>query len=184
MADELHEAVEGAAAVGDAADLGIFTYEYAAFGVLGGVAAVDADALVVGHADEQRGPALEPWAHRHYYRVAAFGYGGLALGLAPTVMEINPMRLKGVAEIGERGECPALTAADAEAANGIGRTLRDAFQMEFYHSFFSFSSDTYKCDGATLRHCDGCAFVFFYFLLFSPFCLGTGTAHPASCHRQ
>ena len=184
MADDLHEAVEGAAAVGDAADLGIFTYEYAAFGVLGGVAAVDADALVVGHADEQRGPALEPWAHRHYYRVAAFGYGGLALGLAPTVMEINPMRLKGVAEIGERGECPALTAADAEAANGIGRTLRDAFQMEFYHSFFSFSSDTYKCDGATLRHCDGCAFVFFYFLLFSPFCLGTGTAHPASCHRQ
>ena len=129
MADELHEAVEGAAAVGDAADLGIFTYEYAALGVLGGVAAVDADALVVGHADEQREPAVEPWAHRHHYRVATFGDGGLALGLAPTVVKVDPVGFKGVTEIFPRGECPALTAADAEAADGVGRTLRDAFQM-------------------------------------------------------
>ena len=135
MVDDLHQAVEGAAAVGDFADLGVSAHEDAAFGVLGGVAAMDADALVVGHADEQRKPALEPWAHRHHYRVAAFGDGGLALGLAAAVVEVDPMGLKGVTERGPRSERSALTAADTEAADGVGGTLRDAFQMEFYHDY-------------------------------------------------
>ena len=135
MVDDLHQAVEGAAAVGDFADLGVSAHEDAALGVLGGVAAVDADATVVGHADEQREPALEPWAHRHHYRVAAFGYGGLALGLAAAVVEVGPGGLRGVTEMSPRGERSAFPAADTEAADGIGRTLRDAFQMEFYHDY-------------------------------------------------
>ena len=135
VADELHEAVEGAAAVGDATDLSVAPHEDATFGVGGGVAAVDADALVAGHADEQREPAVEPWTHRHHYRVTAFGDGGLALGLAAAVVEVDPVGLKGVAEIFPWRERAALPAADAEAADGVGRTLRDAFQMEFYHSF-------------------------------------------------
>ena len=135
MVDDLHQTVEGAAAVGDFADLSVSAYEDAAFGVLGGVAAVDADATVVGHADEQWQPALEPWAHRHHYRVTAFGDGGLALGLAPSVVEVDPVGLKGVTEISPRSVCPALTAADTEAADGVGGTLRDAFQMEFYHDY-------------------------------------------------
>ena len=135
VVDGLHQAVEGAAAVGDAAHLGVAAHEDAALSVLGGVAAVDADATVVGHADEQREPALEPWAHRHHHRVTAFGDGGLALGLAAAVVEVDPMGLKGVTEISPRGKRSALTAADAEAADGVGRTLRDAFQMEFYHDY-------------------------------------------------
>ena len=135
MVDDLHQTVEGAAAVGDFADLSVSAYEDAALGILGGVAAMDADALVVGHADEQRKPALEPWAHRHHYRVTAFGDGGLALGLAAAVVKVDPMRLKGVTEISPRGERSALTAADTEAADSVGRTLRDAFQMEFYHDY-------------------------------------------------
>ena len=135
VADELHEAVEGAAAVGDLGDLGVAAHEDAAFGVGGGVAAVDADAAVAGHADEQRKPALEPWAHRHHHGVTAFGDGGLALGLAAAVVEVDPVGLKGVAEIFPWSERAALPAADAEAADGVGRSLRDAFQMEFYHSF-------------------------------------------------
>lgn len=129
MVDDLHQAVEGATAVGDFADLSVSAHEDAALSVLGGVAAMDADAAVVGHADEQRQPALESWAHRHHYRVTAFGYGGLALGLAAAVVEVDPVRFKGVAEISPRSVCPALTAADAEAADGVGRSLRDAFQM-------------------------------------------------------
>ena len=89
MVEHLHQAVEGAAAVVDAAHLGVAAYENAALGVLGGVAAVDADALVMGHADEQGQPAVEPWAHRHHDRKAAFGDGGLALGLASTVVEVE-----------------------------------------------------------------------------------------------
>ena len=135
VVDDLHQAVEGAAAVGDLADFGVAAHEDAALSVLGGVAAVDADALVVGHADEQWKPALEPWTHRHHYRVTAFGNGGLALGLAAAVVEVDPMGLKGVTEIGPRSVCPALTAADTEAADGVGRSLRDAFQMEFYHDY-------------------------------------------------
>ena len=135
VVDDLHQAVEGAAAVGDLADLGVSAHEDAAFGVLGGVAAVDADATVVEHADEQRKPALEPWTYRHHYRVTAFGDSGLALGLAAAVVEVDPMGLKGVTEISPRGKRSALTAADAEAADGVGRTLRDAFQMEFYHDY-------------------------------------------------
>ena len=135
MVDDLHQTVEGAAAVGDLADLGVSAYEDAALGILGGVAAMDADATVVGHADEQRQPALEPWAHRHHYRVTAFGNGSLALGLAAAVVEVDPMGLKGVTEISPRGERSALTAADTEAADSVGRTLRDAFQMEFYHDY-------------------------------------------------
>lgn len=127
MVDDLHQAVEGATAVGDFANLGISAYEDAALGVGGGVAAMDADATVVGHADEQREPALEPWAHRYHYRVTAFGYGSLALGLATAVVEVDPVGLKGVAEIGPRSVCSTLTAADTEAADGVGRTLRDAF---------------------------------------------------------
>ena len=53
VVDDLHQTIEGAAAVGDFANLGISAYEDAALSVLGGVAAMDADALVVGHADEQ-----------------------------------------------------------------------------------------------------------------------------------
>jgi len=135
VVDDLHQTVEGAAAVGDFADLSVSAHEDAALSVGGGVAAVDADATVVGHADEQRKPALEPWAHRHHYRVTAFGDGGLALGLAAAVVEVYPMGLKGVTERGPRSVCPTLTAADTEAADGVGRTLRDAFQMEFYHDF-------------------------------------------------
>ena len=131
----MHQTVEGAAAVGDLADLGVSAYEDAALGILGGVAAVDADALVVGHADEQRKPALESWAHRHHHRVAAFGNGGLALGLPTTVVEVDPMGLKGVTERGPRSVCATLTAADAEATDGVGGSLRDAFQMEFYHDY-------------------------------------------------
>lgn len=127
MVDDLHQAVEGAAAVGDFANLSVFAYEDAAFGILGGVAAMDADATVVGHADEQREPALESWAQRHHYRVTAFGYGGLALGLAAAVMEVDPVGLKGVAEISPRSERSALTAADTEVADGVGGSLRDAF---------------------------------------------------------
>ena len=134
-ADELHEAVEGAAAVGDLAHLGVAAHEDAAFGVLGGVAAVDADAAVAGHADEQRKPALEPWTHRHHHGVTAFGDGGLALGLAAAVVEVDPVRFKGITKIGPRGEHSALTAADAEATDGIGWSLRDAFQLKFYHGF-------------------------------------------------
>jgi hypothetical protein len=133
VVDGLHQSVEGAAAVGDAAHLGVAAHEDATLGVLGGVAAVDADALVMGHADEQGQPTMEAWAHRHHDRIAAFGNGGLALGLASTVVEVDPMRFKGITEIGPRGEHSALTAADAEAADGIGRSLRDAFQLEFYH---------------------------------------------------
>ncbi len=129
MVDDLHQTVEGAAAVGDFADLSISAYKDAALGVLDGVAAVDADATVVGHADEQRQPALEPWAHRHHYRVTAFGDSGLALGLATAVVKVDPMGLKGVTEISPRGERSTLTTADAEAADGVGRSLRDAFQM-------------------------------------------------------
>jgi len=112
VVDDLHQTVEGAAAFGDFADLSVFAYEDAAFGILGGVAAVDADATVVGHADEQGQPTLEPWAHRHHYRVTAFGDGGLALGLAAAVVEVDPVGLKGVAEISPRGERSTLTAAD------------------------------------------------------------------------
>ena len=108
---------------------------YRTLTVGGGVAAMDADTTVVGHADEQRQPALESWAHRHHYRVTAFGYGSLALDLATAVVEVDPVGLKGVAEISPRGERSALTAADTEAADSIGRTLRDAFQMEFYHDY-------------------------------------------------
>ena len=129
MVDDLHQTIEGAAAVGDFADLSVSAHEDAALGVLGGVAAMDADATVVGHADEQGQPALESWAHRHHYRVTAFGDGGLALGLAAAVVKVDPMRLKGVTEISPRGERSALTAADTEATDGVGRTLRDAFQM-------------------------------------------------------
>ena len=135
VVDGLHQAVEGAAAVGDAAHLGVAAHEDAALGVLGGVAAVDADPLVVGHADEQGQPTVEAWAKRYYYGITAFGDGGLALGLAASVVEVDPMRFKGVTEIGPRGEHSALTAADAEATDGIGRSLRDAFQMEFYHDY-------------------------------------------------
>ena len=95
----------------------------------------DADPLVVGHADEQGQPTVEAWAKRYYYGITAFGDGGLALGLAASVVEVDPMRFKGVTEIGPRGEHSALTAADAEATDGIGRSLRDAFQLEFYHGF-------------------------------------------------
>lgn len=112
VVDDLHQTVEGAAAVGDFADFGVSAHEDAALGVGGGVAAMDADALVVGHADEQGQPTLEPWAHRHHYRVTAFGDGGLALGLAAAVMEVDPVGLKGVAEISPRGERSTLTAAD------------------------------------------------------------------------
>lgn len=133
VVEHLHQTVEGAAAVGDTTHLDVAAYENAALGVLGGVAAVDADALVMGHADEQGQPAVEPWAHRHHDRIAAFGDGGLDLGLAAAVVEVDPMRFKGVTEIGPRGEHAALTAADAEAADGIGRSLRDAFQLKFYH---------------------------------------------------
>lgn len=129
----LHQTLEGAAAVVDAAHLGVVAHEDAALGVLGGVAAVDADAVVMGHADEQGQPTMEAWAHRHHHGVTAFGDGGLALGLAATVVEVDPVRLKGVTEIGPRGEHSALTAADAEATDGIGWSLRDAFQLKFYH---------------------------------------------------
>ena len=135
VVDGLHQAVEGAAAVVDAAHLGVAAYEDAAFGVLGGVAAVDADALVVGHADEQGQPTLEPRAQRHHHGVTAFGDGGLALGLAAAVVEVDPVRFKGITKIGPRGEHSALTAADAEATDGIGWSLRDAFQLKFYHGF-------------------------------------------------
>ena len=127
MVDDLHQAVEGAAAVVDAAHLGVAAYEDAALGVLGGVAAVDADAVVVGHADEQGQPTFELWAHHHHHGVVAFGNGGLALGLAASVVEVNPVRLKGITEIGPRGEHSVLTAADAAATDGISRTLRDAW---------------------------------------------------------
>lgn len=133
VVDGLHQSVEGAAAVVDAAYLGVAAYEDATLGVLGGVATVDADAVVMGHADEQGQPTFEPWAQRHHDRIAAFGNGGLALGLAAAVVEIDPVRLKGITEIGPRGEHAALTAADAETTDGIGGSLRDAFQLEFYH---------------------------------------------------
>ena len=133
VVDDLHQAVEGAVAVGDTTHLGVAAYEDAALGVLGSVAAVDTDALVMGHADEQGQPTFEPWAQRHHDRVAAFGDGGLALGLAATVVEVDPVRLKGVAEIGPRGEHAALTATDAKATDGIGGSFRDTFQLEFYH---------------------------------------------------
>ena len=123
----MHQTVEGEATVGDAAHLGVAAYKDAALGVLGGVAAVDADAIVMGHADEQRQPTVKPWAQRHHHGVASFGDGGLALGLAASVVEINPMRFKGITEIGPRGEHAVLTAADAEATDGISRTLRDAW---------------------------------------------------------
>lgn len=119
MADELHEAVEDAAAVGDLADFGVAAHEDAALGVGEGVAAMDADATVVGHADEQREPAVEPWTHRHHHGVTAFGDGGLALGLAAAVMEVDPVGLKGVAEIFPWSERAALPAADTEAADGV-----------------------------------------------------------------
>ena len=138
VVEHLHQAVEGVAAVGDAAHLGVAAYENAALGVLGGVAAVDADALVMGHADEQGQPAVELWAKRHHHGITPFGDGGLALGLASTVVEVDPMRFKGVTEIGPRGEHSVLTAADAEATDGIGGSLRDAFQLKFYHGFFVF----------------------------------------------
>lgn len=127
--DGLQQAVEGAAAVVDSAHLGVAAHEDAALGVLGGVAAVDADAVVVGHADEQGQPTFELWAHRHHDRIAAFGNGGLALGLAAAVVEVDPVRLKGITEIGPRGEHSALTAADAEATDGIGRSLRKEFTV-------------------------------------------------------
>ena len=127
VVEHLHQAVEGAAAVVDAAHLGVAAYEDAALGVLGGVATVDADAVVMGHTNEQGQPALEPWAHRYHHRVVAFGNGGLAFHLAASVVEVDPMRFKGVTEIGPRGEHSVLTAADAEATDGIGGSLRDAF---------------------------------------------------------
>jgi len=135
VVDGLHQSVEGAAAVGDTTHLGVAAYEDAALSVCGSVAAVDADALVVGQADEQGQPTFEPWTQRHHDRVAAFGDGGLALGLATSVVEVDPMRFKGVTEIGPRGGHSALTAADAEATDRVGGSLRDAFQLEFYHGF-------------------------------------------------
>lgn len=133
MVDELHQAVEGVAAVGDLARLGIPAHEDAALGIGRRVATVDADALVVGHADKQGQPAVEPWTHCHHHRIAAFGDGGLALHLASTVVEIHPTGLKGVTKICPRGERPTLAAADVELTDGVGRTLGNAFQLEFYH---------------------------------------------------
>ena len=133
---------------------------------------MDADTVVVGHADEQGQPTVELWAHRHHDRVAAFGNGGLALGLAAAVVEVDPVRFKGITEIGPRDEHSALTAADAEATDGIvGR-----FAMRFRWSSimaFCFSSDTYKlvpipinatvrrCDTATVALSSSCIFCFF-----------------------
>ena len=160
VVDDLHQAVEGAAAVGDAAHLGVAAYEDAALGVLGGVAAMDAYAVVMGHADEQGQPTFELWAQRHHHGITPFGDGGLALGLASTVVEVDPVRFKGITEIGPRGEHSVLTAADAEATDGIGGSLRDAFQLKFYHGFLFLRSSEVRKFGSSvitlagvLRYC-------------------------------
>ena len=44
-------------------------------------------------------------------------------------------------------------------------------------------SNTYKCDGATVRHCDGCSLVFLYLCPLSPFCLGSDILLSARCHH-
>ena len=65
--DELHdEALEPDARVHDHAHFFIFTHEYAALGLLGGIACVDANPGEARHAEKQRQPLLE--AHRlgHY----------------------------------------------------------------------------------------------------------------------
>ena len=45
------------------------------------------------------------------------------------------MGFEGVAEVLTRWQLAALMAAGVEAADGVGRTLGDAFQLEFYHGF-------------------------------------------------
>ena len=81
----------------------------------------------------------------------AFGNGGLALGLAAAVVEVDPVRLKGVTEIGPRGEHSVLTAADAEATDGIGGSLRDAFQLKFYHGFYFWGSSEVRKFGSSVK---------------------------------
>ena len=90
----------------------------------------------------------------------AFGNGGLALGLAAAVVEVDPVRFKGITEIGPRGEHAVLTAADAEATDGIGWSLRDAFQLKFYHGFYFWGSSEVRKSGSSvitlagvLRYC-------------------------------
>ena len=75
---------------------------------------MDADALVVGHADEQGQPTLEPRAQRHHHGVTAFGDGGLALGLAAAVVEVDPVQVQGYHKNRSTGEHSALTAADED----------------------------------------------------------------------
>ena len=52
----------------------IFTHEYAALGLLGGIACVDANPGETRHAEEQRQPLLEADRLRDDERIATFGY--------------------------------------------------------------------------------------------------------------
>ena len=70
--DLLLQAMEPDAAVEHLTYQAIFAYEDAAFGVCGGVAGMDADALEFRHAEQDGEPRLELRAPRDHYRIAAF----------------------------------------------------------------------------------------------------------------
>ena len=77
--DFLLQLVEPLTRVEHFADLSVLAYEDAAFGVLGGVAGMDADALPlaveIGATEQDGEPLLELWRVGDDHGIAAFGDG-------------------------------------------------------------------------------------------------------------